>query len=260
MLRVSRYALKRSPQSVRSPHPMQTSPCAGCGKKTDLCVCEAVNATDTRLFVLVLQHPQEPKEDLSTAGILKAVLPRTSAVKVGLSWRNLRHALEGTGAPAQDQPKRWAVLFLGTAKSAASLKSGEGGAAAVTLLSRNGNPRPEDVTELTPPLAGIILLDGTWSQAKTLWWRNPWLLKVNRIALLAGRPSLYRNLRKEPRPECLSTLEAAAYTLEALEGRGDPVTPLIEPFKLLLHKRRQRHDAKRQAPAATPQNPHPVAR
>lgn len=233
---------------------MINPPCAGCGKKPELCVCAAVKPTDTRLFVLVLQHPQEPKEDLSTAGILKATLPRTSAVKVGLSWRNLRHALEGTNAPAQDQPKRWAVLFLGTAKSAENLRRPALGAPTVTLLTRNGAARPEDPSELSPPLAGIILLDGTWSQAKTLWWRNPWLLKVNRIALLTTRQSLYRNLRKEPRPECLSTLEAAAYTLEALEGRGDPVTPLLEPFKLLLEKK-SRPRTKPPAPAATGSDP-----
>src|SRR5204862_7870678 len=27
-------------------------------------------------------------------------------------------------------------------------------------------------------LDGIVLLDGSWKEAKTLWWRNPWLLKL----------------------------------------------------------------------------------
>src|SRR4051794_27654522 len=32
-------------------------------------------------------------------------------------------------------------------------------------------------------LEGVVLLDGTWSQAKALWWRNPWMLKCQRVIL-----------------------------------------------------------------------------
>src|SRR5207245_1748202 len=59
-------------------------------------------------------------------------------------------------------------------------------------------------------LEGVILLDGTWSQAKTLWWRNPWLLKLHRIVLNPVRPARLGRLRREPRREALSTIEAAA--------------------------------------------------
>jgi hypothetical protein len=36
------------------------------------------------------------------------------------------------------------------------------------------------IHEIVAPSAldGLIVLDGTWSKAKTLWWRNPWLLSV----------------------------------------------------------------------------------
>ena len=44
------------------------------------------------------------------------------------------------------------------------------------------------------------------------WW-NAWLLKTQRIYIVPKNKSLYGNLRKEPRPECVSTLEAAAETL-----------------------------------------------
>ena len=46
-------------------------------------------------------------------------------------------------------------------------------------------------------LDGVVLLDGSWSEAKTLWWRNPWLLKLRRLVLdpqrgLALRPAAPR--------------------------------------------------------------------
>src|SRR6516164_72662 len=68
---------------------------------------------DNRLFVLILQHPQEKREALATAGVTRALLNRAE-LAVGLSWPNLARAL---GHPAD--ATRWAVLYLGSAKPAA---------------------------------------------------------------------------------------------------------------------------------------------
>ena len=72
-------------------------------------------------------------------------------------------------------------------------------------------------------LAGVVVLDGTWSKAKTLWWRNPWLNKLNRLNLSPSQPSIYGRLRLEPRREFVSTLESVA---QALTLCGEP--PEIE--------------------------------
>jgi len=66
-------------------------------------------------------------------------------------------------------------------------------------------------------IKGIVILDGNWKQSKTLWWRNPWLLKLKRIVLNPEVPSNWGNLRKQPRPECLSTIESLSFTLENLK-------------------------------------------
>jgi hypothetical protein len=92
-------------------------------------------------------------------------------------------------------------------------------------------------------VGGLVVLDGTWSQAKALWWRNPWLLKLRRVVLSPARPSLYRTLRKEPRPEGLSTIEAIALCLSSIEGRPDLEEALLLPFRKLLE--RSRHLARR---------------
>jgi DTW domain-containing protein YfiP len=83
-------------------------------------------------------------------------------------------------------------------------------------------------------LKGIVVLDGTWSQAKTLWWRNAWLLKLPRIVLRPTHSPLYDKIRKEPRKGCLSTLETVGETISLLEAREDineavrvPLTELI---------------------------------
>ena len=48
-------------------------------------------------------------------------------------------------------------------------------------------------------LEGAVLLDGSWNQAKTLWWRNPWVLKAKRIALKLMAPAVKAFVKLLPR-------------------------------------------------------------
>jgi hypothetical protein len=107
------------------------------------------------------------------------------------------------------------VLYLGSVRPAA-LAAAAGQQHEILVLGRNGTPVGDPRPILTG-LEGIVLLDGTWSQAKTLWWRNPWLLKLHRLVVNPPRPARLGRLRREPRPEALSTLEAAALVLRHLE-------------------------------------------
>jgi DTW domain-containing protein YfiP len=76
-------------------------------------------------------------------------------------------------------------------------------------------------------LEGVVLLDGSWSEAKTLWWRNPWLLKLRRIVLNPQQRSRFGRVRREPRREALSTLEAAALLLKHLDGKPEIEAALL---------------------------------
>lgn len=166
----------------------------------------AAEPIDNRLFVLILKHPQERKEALATADLTRVALARAEVV-VGLSWPNLGRAL---GRPAD--PKRWAVLYLGSARPAAFGLEQE-----VIAVDRRGEPAP-DQDAMLRGLDGVVLLDGSWNEAKTLWWRNPWLLKLRRLVLNPQQKSRYGRLRREPRKEALSTVEAAALLLKHVDG------------------------------------------
>jgi DTW domain-containing protein YfiP len=161
---------------------------------------------DNRLFVLILQHPQEKKEALGTAAATAAAL-RRSALVVGLSWPNLSRAL---GRPAD--PKRWAVAYLGSARPALLAAGRE-----IVAVDRRGAALPDQDSCLRG-LAGVVLLDGSWSEAKALWWRNPWLLKLRRLVLDPARPSAYHTVRRAARREALATIEAAGLLLRHLDA------------------------------------------
>ena len=148
---------------------------------------------------------------LGTASLISRAL-EGAQVRVGLSWPSADAAIGRELARDRPLGQRWAVLFATKEEGATREGSAELAPGTVRVLDRHGVPVPAG----SPRLEGLIVLDGTWSQAKTLWWRNAWLLKLGRLALVPREPSMYGKLRKEPRREWVSTLEAVADVLPAL--------------------------------------------
>jgi DTW domain-containing protein YfiP len=197
--------------------------CPSCAKPLTLCVCQNITSFENRITLLVLQHPQEQDVELGTAR-LAALHFENATFKVGLSWGSLAKAL---GKPAD--PKRWAVLYLGSAKTT--------GMEEVVALDRKGTPLA-DQTPAFDGIDGIIVLDGSWSQAKALWWRNPWLLKCRRVALSPKQPSRYGKLRREARRDALSTIESVALLMGRLEHKPEITAALHSSFERLLTRYR----------------------
>jgi DTW domain-containing protein YfiP len=183
---------------------------------------DAIAPFDTRIRLVVLQHPQEQDRELGTAALTVRHF-RNAVLKVGLSWPSLSKLLG-----RKVDPHRWAVLYLGSAKAAAVAPGRE-----IVVLNRKGEAEPDQDT-LLRALEGVVLLDGNWSQAKALWWRNAWMLKCRRVILGPVRPSRYGQLRREPRRDSLSTIEAAALLVSRLENRPEIETALMASFEKML--------------------------
>jgi DTW domain-containing protein YfiP len=193
-----------------------------------LCVCDGIMPIENRVSLLILQHPQEQDRALGTAW-LTAMHFANAVLKIGLSWPSLSKAL---GRPVSD-PSRWAVLYLGSAKVSDLDAKSE-----IVAINRKGEVE-DNQRGILKGIEGIVLLDGTWSQAKALWWRNAWMLKCQRVILGPSRPSRYGKLRREPRRDGLSTLEAAAMLLAGLEKRPDIAETLHASFERMLTKYRE---------------------
>jgi DTW domain-containing protein YfiP len=193
-----------------------------------LCICDSVTPLDSRIALLILQHPQEQDRALGTAR-LTARHFANATVRVGLSWPGLAKAL---GRAVAD-PARWAVLYLGSAR-ATDLETD----ADIVALTRKGEIA-DNQRAILNRIEGVVLLDGTWSQAKALWWRNPWMLKCQRVILNPAQPSRYGRLRREPRRDGLSTIEAAAMMLASLERRPDIAETLHACFERMLTRYRE---------------------
>ncbi len=209
---------------------MNCEQCEKCHKPTTLCICGAILPQTTRTHVLILQHPQEPDHEIGSALITHLALPN-STLKIGLSWRNLASILNQKTVNSA----RWAVLYLGS-----GVKGTISAEETLQFVSQKGTP-----VAAPDALDGIIVLDGTWSQAKALWWRNAWLLKLRRVILNPKHKSLYKELRKEPRKECLSTIESVAEILEALGEPAEVSQHLRALFAQLLNQCRAKRLAEK---------------
>ena len=186
--------------------------CPVCLRPLAQCMCGKTVSFGTIPKILILQHPQEQYKLLNSAMLTHRALAN-SVLRVGLSWRNLSHAL-GEEADAD----AWAVLLL------------------------NGIKEPSRKLEMFSPknllcaistrFKGIIVIDGSWKQAKAVWWRNPWLLKLNRITLNPDHPSL----RGQSKRHGLATIEAIAMALDCLGEKAAVGESLRKQYEELIIK------------------------
>jgi DTW domain-containing protein len=189
----------------------QNEVCGQCYRPKDSCICGRVTPLDNRIKVVILQHPQERFKALNSARLAHLLL-KNSRILVGLSWSNFKKV-----AGPDEMPSQWGALFL--------KPEAQAGNRPLSIVNRR--KQPVDDPSL---LRGIVALDGSWKQAKTLWWRNPWLLKLNRISLNPDHPSL----RPQVKEEGLSTIEAIAFTLEHLGDKPEIPQQLRGKYQELI--------------------------
>lgn len=93
----------------------------------------------------------------------------------------------------------------------------------------------------------LILVDGTWSQAKSMLKQSPDLVNCcQQIQLMNEHDSLYDDVRKEPEKYCISTLEACANVLTFLEPNSEVALEakkfLEESMKLMVETKKTMKD------------------
>ncbi len=111
------------------------------------------------------------------------------------------------------------------------------------------------------PPRTLIVVDGTWHQARAMWRANPALHRLPRIGFMPSTPGNYR-IRREPAPHCLATVEAVAEVLGRLEGDAARFRPMLQAFDRMVEqhlfyrrlrpnaawRRRKRHRQPRPSP------------
>lgn len=81
----------------------------------------------------------------------------------------------------------------------------------------------------------LLFLDGTWRKAYKLLQLNPWLQAYPALHLDLDNASNY-TIRKASRSDSLSTLEAAAMMLKAIDDKQD-IAPLTNALNAMVEQR-----------------------
>lgn len=95
-----------------------------------------------------------------------------------------------------------------------------------------------DLEDLSEPPRTLVVVDGTWSNAKKVVEKCPLLSKLPRLKFRPEQPGNYR-IRKEPNEHSLATIEAVTYVLERLEQAPGRFVPLLGVFTAMVDRQLQ---------------------
>lgn len=168
-----------------------------------LCICGLLPSLPTRTRVTFVVHAIEAKKTTNTGRIAAMCLPASRTVFYG--------------APGEAKPVRpW-----------------DDDCEPVLLYPHDGAQPVDALPRLDKPYA-LIVPDGTWQQAKKAKRRIAGLDSLRCVVVPAFARSP-RRLRGETKEEGLSTLEAVAYCLGALEGR-DVQEALLRVWRVMVDR------------------------
>ncbi|MEH6564697.1 MAG: tRNA-uridine aminocarboxypropyltransferase [Halopseudomonas sp.] len=180
--------------------------CAACQLALTACICEQRPEVHAEVSFCLLMHSLEPLKPTNTGRLIAECLPDTQA----FVWARTEvdPALLALLADERYQPF---VVFPGEYALASQQVCRE--------LPKDSARRPL-----------LIILDATWTQARKMFRKSPYLSDLPVLSLETAQLSRYR-LRRSQREEHLCTVEVAAACL-VLAGEELAAAQLNEYFEL----------------------------
>ena len=177
---------------------MARETCNRCRRPASICICAAIVPVANRTDITIVQHMRERHHPFNTARIANMALERCALL---ISW----------GGAMEDPkfPEGTALLYPGPG--------------AVDLASLPLSEQPNH----------LVVLDGTWPQAKGMYRQNRWLQALRPVSLSPESPSTYQ-IRREPSAHCLSTVESIALALRYTEPDNTGISDLLKGFHALI--------------------------
>jgi len=176
--------------------------CLKCRRPRAVCWCDAVTRVPSKTHVVFIQHPREFRVPVSTCRMAHLSLPNSE----------LHVALTAAGTPALEAVcARPGTAVLFPTEDAA------------------------DADTIAVPPETLVVIDGTWSNARKVVVNCPLLSKLPRVAFRPDAPSRYR-IRAEPDDAFVSTIEATAIVLEKLERAPGRFRPILTAFDAMVER------------------------
>ncbi len=180
--------------------------CVRCLRPRALCLCEGLDPAPSRTRVVILQHPREARLAICSAWLARVALRNAELHQgVDLDARPAVRALAGDPRGHLDA----ALLYPGPDAAPAASRA-------------------------AAPPSCLVVVDGTWHQAERMIARSRVLSALPRLSVVPDGGEGDGDLRREPEAGYLSTLEAIALALGALEGDPAPFVPMREAFRRMV--------------------------
>ncbi len=177
--------------------------CLRCRRPQSVCWCGQLGSEPTQARVVLLQHPREARVAVGTARMAHLALPN-SELHIGVDFEAVPQV-----RALCDEPGTF-LLF-----------PGEGAA----------SPERIDPAQVKR----LVVIDGTWPQARKVLKSNPMLQRLPRMGLVPRRPGNYR-IRREPAADCLATIEAVVELLGVLERSPERFDALLQAFTWMVDR------------------------
>jgi DTW domain-containing protein YfiP len=183
--------------------------CRFCLKPAVTCYCAELRPFEASFALVLLQHPLERKRSIGTARMTHRCV-RNSQLIQGESF-----AHDPVVNALLDEPANHCVVLYPGARS----------------LDIGALP-PEERRAWVPADRRLVVfvIDGTWFCAKKMLGGSPNLQRLPQIRFSPVNESEYV-IRKQPRPHCLSTLEAVHRLLRILEPGAEHHDSLLDLFR-----------------------------
>jgi len=207
-MNLERYLEQRALRAAQSFRPRLR--CEPCKRPSSECCCDQYKPFDSATQIVLLVHPYEAKRAIATAR---------------LTHRCLTNSLWFQGSVFESHPGVEAVLTDPTA-APVLLYPGRG-ARDLALPETHETLFPEGKRPV------IFVLDGTWAQARRMRRLSTQLHSIPMVCFTPTRPSRFR-VRKQPKANCYSTIEAVHHLLDMFYDPGDPRPKAPRPHDNLL--------------------------
>ncbi|MFO1367639.1 MAG: DTW domain-containing protein [Marinagarivorans sp.] len=187
-LRQARLARATKPFNARGARLIR---CELCLLAQSHCICEQTKATHCSVDWILLMHEDEVLKPTNTGRLVAALFPATTFV---FEWGRVH------------PPKELQKLISDPSRLNLLVFPAED-ALTPSCAQRQAAQNNQRLT--------LILLDGTWKQARKMFNRTPWLAGLPSVSLPLS--SSQYALRKAAHEGCLSTAEAAIGLLDQLD-------------------------------------------
>ncbi len=178
--------------------------CSCCLQPQFGCYCKEIERIDPKMKVVILIHPIEVKRRIATGRMSHLCLINSHLIK-GQDFTNSQE-LNSILNDSRYQP---VILYPGHHSA---------------NISEIPLEQQKQMFSSEKKLA-LIVIDGTWATAGRMIRQSQNLIDLPRVCFTPSRLSQFR-VRKQPAPECLSTIEAIHQTIDLLK----PVLQLPEAW------------------------------